>query len=158
LNFIYRSPFLNLPCPFCKGRKITILNPCIKCGGDGIIKKDVELEISVPPFSSDTKTFVLKNEGNHGMYGGKNGDLYIKFKLKKHPFYTKKGLDLYAKIFLPKNKRNQENFIKIKNLKNETLIVKIPPNADNNILRITGEGFQSEDGKKGNIYITVDYT
>ncbi len=152
-----KTPLINIPCPFCKGRKFEILNPCSRCGGKGLIKKDVQLNISVPPFSTDSLMLVLKGEGNKGLNGGKNGDLKIKFSLEKHPFYIKKGLDLYAKVFIPKSKQNKENFIKIKNLKGENIQVKIPKNAENLILRITGEGFISKNGKKGNIYLSVEY-
>ncbi len=152
-----KTPLIDIPCPFCKGRKFEILNPCSNCGGKGLIKKDVHLSISVPSFSTDRLTLTLKGEGNKGINGGKDGDLQIKFSLKKHHFYIKKGLNLYAEISIPESKKNQENFINIKNLKGENLKVKIPENAENITLRITGEGFISKSGEKGNIYISVKY-
>jgi len=152
-----KTPFMKIICPKCRGRKFIVLNPCVSCKGKGYVEVNKERKIHIPSFSSDKLILKIEKEGDEGFYGGENGNLNINISLKKHHFYTKKGLDLYAKIYLPQEKKHQENKIKIKNLKNETLIVKIPPNIDNrDVLRISGEGFQKKE-HKGNIYIEVNF-
>ncbi|RMA93109.1 DnaJ domain-containing protein [Hydrogenothermus marinus] len=149
-----KTPLLNIICPKCKGRKFIILNPCISCGGSGIKKEIKEKKFHIKPFSSDRLSIIVEDLGDEGINGGKNGNLVLNIKLKKHPFFKKKGLDLYADIFLPKEKRFKENFVKIKNLKGEILKVKIPPGLNSgDILKIKNEGFEN----KGNIYLTLKY-
>ncbi len=152
-----KTPLIEIPCPYCKGKGFIVYNPCYECKGKGLKKEKVRKTIDVPPFSYEKFTLVFEGEGNAGKNNGKNGNLYITFRLKQHPFYKKKGLDLHANIYISKEKKYQENTVKIKNLKGEILKVKIPPNCENQVLKISGEGFKGKENKRGNIYLQVHY-
>jgi len=146
---------LKIPCPICKEKGFIILNLCIKCKGKGFFTEKIQKKIKIPSFSKDILYLRYKQEGNEGLKGGKNGDLVIKVSLEKHPFYKKKGLNLYGKVYLNKDKLKTGTTIKIKNLKNETLLVKVPAGIeDNTKLVIKNEGFKN-DKKTGNIYILI---
>ena len=146
---------LRIPCPVCKGKGFVIENPCIKCGGRKQIKVKKHKKIKIPAGVETGFTILFENEGNEGLNGGKNGDLYINIFLKHHPVFEKKGLNLFTKIKLTE-KIKQERKFSIFNLNGEKLTVKLPPNIQaGDIIKIKGEGFKDKNGNTGNIFVEL---
>ena len=65
------------PCPSCHGRGYTIPKPCPKCKGEGIVETVRELSVRIPAGVYDGARLRLRGEGEMGIHGGPNGDLYV---------------------------------------------------------------------------------
>ena len=65
------------PCPSCHGRGYTIPKPCPKCKGEGIVETVRELSVRIPAGVYDGARLRLRGEGEMGVHGGPNGDLYV---------------------------------------------------------------------------------
>ena len=65
------------PCPTCHGRGYTIPKPCPKCKGEGIVETVRELSVRIPAGVYDGARLRLRGEGEMGIHGGPNGDLYV---------------------------------------------------------------------------------
>ncbi len=65
------------PCHACHGRGYTIPKPCPKCKGDGIVETVRELSVRIPAGVYDGARLRLRGEGEMGIHGGPNGDLYV---------------------------------------------------------------------------------
>ncbi len=81
-------------CPTCNGRGEVINTPCHTCHGRGLERKTVKKTISIPGGVDNGNQVRLAGEGQPGVNGGPNGNLYIEIKVKQHKFFKRKGNDL----------------------------------------------------------------
>ena len=85
-------------CPRCRGRGQTPEKPCSKCGGNGLEEKRRKLSVQVPEGIEDGVYMTLRGQGDSGMYGGPNGDLYIQVRIKPHKELIRRGSDIIHEI------------------------------------------------------------
>ena len=147
---------LKIPCIRCKSKGFIVENPCPVCEGKGRIKKKITKTINVPAGIQENEILFLEYAGDEGYKGGKNGDLYIKIRLKKDKEFIKKGLDLYKVLTLKREEIfSGKNFL-IKDLNGDILSVKIPQDIfTDSILRIKGKGFRDRNGNFGDLLIKI---
>jgi molecular chaperone DnaJ len=76
---VMRQGFMQFvqPCSSCHGRGYTIPKPCPKCKGEGIVETVRELSVRIPAGVYDGARLRLRGEGEMGIHGGPNGDLYV---------------------------------------------------------------------------------
>ncbi|WP_419907149.1 molecular chaperone DnaJ [Hoeflea sp.] len=85
-------------CPTCHGRGEIISDPCTKCNGQGRVNEDRSLSVNIPAGIEDGTRIRLAGEGEAGMRGGPQGDLYIFLSVKPHEFFQRDGADLYCTV------------------------------------------------------------
>jgi molecular chaperone DnaJ len=85
-------------CPTCHGQGRVIEEPCRKCGGQGRVQREKTLSVNVPPGVDDGTRIRLAGEGEAGMRGGPNGDLYIFLSVAPHRLFRRDGLNLYCRV------------------------------------------------------------
>lgn len=64
-------------CRACKGSGIINTTLCNECGGLGKLNVLKPLTVTIPSGVETGKMLIVKGEGEPGMHGGPNGDLYI---------------------------------------------------------------------------------
>lgn len=89
---------LERSCASCQGRGSVIQDPCNSCKGAGRVVKERSLEVNIPPGVEDGTRIRLGGEGEAGVRGGGNGDLYIFLSVKQHPIFQREGADLYCRV------------------------------------------------------------
>jgi molecular chaperone DnaJ len=85
-------------CPHCRGSGKIISDPCSPCHGQGKIKRQKTLEISIPAGIDDGMRIRSTGNGEPGTNGGPPGDLYIEIRLKKHEVFERDGDDLHCAV------------------------------------------------------------
>ncbi|WP_370631531.1 molecular chaperone DnaJ [Methylovirgula sp. HY1] len=85
-------------CPHCQGQGEIIDNPCNVCSGSGRVTRERSLAVNVPAGVEDGTRIRLAGEGEAGMRGGPQGDLYIFIAMKPHPFFQRDGADLFCRV------------------------------------------------------------
>jgi molecular chaperone DnaJ len=83
-------------CPQCSGSGQVLRDPCKNCNGSGRVEKQKEISVKIPPGIDTGNRLKLKGEGEAGIRGGVQGDLYIFVEVKDHPVFSRKGFDLYC--------------------------------------------------------------
>jgi molecular chaperone DnaJ len=84
-------------CPSCRGTGRIIKHPCKTCKGAGMVQKERTLSVDIPAGVEEGTRIRLSGEGQAGMNGGPNGDLYIFIALAPHPIFQRDGHDLYCR-------------------------------------------------------------
>jgi len=85
-------------CPTCHGGGKVIDNPCRNCGGQGRVRKEKTLNVTIPAGVEDGTRIRLAGEGEAGVRGGGNGDLYIFLALKAHRLFQRDGANIHCHV------------------------------------------------------------
>jgi molecular chaperone DnaJ len=81
-------------CPTCGGSGETISTPCHTCQGRSVVRRTRKKVVSVPG-GVDTGTQIrLAGEGQPGVNGGPNGNLYIVVNVKSHKYFRRRENDI----------------------------------------------------------------
>jgi len=89
---------LERTCVACQGRGQVIDNPCPNCAGSGRVTRERTLSVNVPAGVEDGTRIRLAGEGEAGLRGGPQGDLYIFLSIAPHPFFQRDGADLHCRV------------------------------------------------------------
>ncbi len=81
-------------CPNCNGQGEVITSPCPTCHGRGLERKTIHKTVTIPAGVDSGTQIRLSGEGQPGVYGGPNGNLYIEIQVRPHKFFRRKGNDL----------------------------------------------------------------
>lgn len=85
-------------CPTCRGTGQVIKNPCKKCNGSGKVSRKKTLEVTIPAGIDDETRMRLTGQGEAGMHGGPNGDLYLFVHIKPHKLFRREGANLFCSV------------------------------------------------------------
>lgn len=95
---IFGSMMQSGPCPTCNGRGEVITTPCPTCHGQGVERKTVRKVVSIPA-GVDTGTQIrLAGEGEPGVLGGPQGNLYLLISVQPHKFFKRRGNDILLNL------------------------------------------------------------
>lgn len=84
-------------CPDCggTGRRRT---PCSLCNGKGTTPKTEQVKVRIPAGVDTGSRVRIPKKGHGGRLGAEPGDLYIVTNVGKHPFFTRKGDNIYVTV------------------------------------------------------------
>ncbi|MGD0575886.1 MAG: molecular chaperone DnaJ [Anaerolineales bacterium] len=85
-------------CPACKGTGEVIPSPCKNCKGRGAVRRSRTLKVPLPAGVDEGTQIRLPGEGEPGLYGGPQGNLYLTIHVEPHPFMRRKKDDLWVEI------------------------------------------------------------
>ncbi len=85
-------------CPQCNGRGKIIKNPCTTCRGKGKVRKTHKTKVRIPAGINEGQTVRVRGEGSVGFNGGPSGDLMVEIYIKKHPIFSRQGMDVYCEV------------------------------------------------------------
>ncbi|MBO7673322.1 DnaJ domain-containing protein [bacterium] len=138
-------------CKRCKGRKFINGSYCPDCAGTGEVSHVQKLTVTIPAGVKNETKLRLTGEGNKGINGGENGDLYLIIKIKSTSSVHFSGKTMYCDIPIQPFEAVLGTVIKVQS-PNGTISVKIPPRTR------SGQKFricQQIDGKENEIFVTV---
>jgi molecular chaperone DnaJ len=86
------------PCPQCRGEGVTISDPCPRCRGRGRVSHPRTITVTVPPGIDESQTLRLSGQGESGPNGGIPGNLYVKVRIRQHPYFTRSGKHIHLQL------------------------------------------------------------
>lgn len=86
------------PCNQCEGAGHIITEPCGTCRGRKRVYRERMLSVNIPAGIESGMRLRLAGEGEHGLNGGPQGDLYVAITVKPHPLFTRKGTDILCDV------------------------------------------------------------
>lgn len=131
-------------CSHCDGTGKVPKEKCATCSGHGVLKKEQELNISVPAGIDGGEMLRMPGHGE-AVKGGASGDLYVKVHVKPHPVFRKDGLHLVMNMPMKLTDALVGTTTTIDTIDGKKLEVKIPPmSAPEETLRLRGKGVHIE--------------
>jgi len=142
-------------CPQCQGRGQVVKDPCPKCAGQGRTTQERSLSVNIPAGIDDGTRIRLANEGEAGVRGGPNGDLYIFLSIKPHEFFQRDGADLYCKVPISMTTAALGGQFEVTTLDGSQARVKVPEGTQNGRqFRLKGKGMPVlRQAQIGDLYI-----
>ena len=95
---IFGSFLTKTTCPHCQGSGKSFEKTCSSCRGTGRVRKNKTIEVNIPAGVDTGNRLRLAGKGEAGSNGGRSGDLYIEFNVKKHEIYERVDDDIYLEL------------------------------------------------------------
>jgi molecular chaperone DnaJ len=154
----YQQGFFTITrtCPNCQGAGQIIKERCSDCRGQGRIERERTIELRIPPGVDTGTRLRVTGEGEPGPNGGPTGDLYVVLEVKEHPFFERRGADLYCTIPLSIAQAALGAELPVPGLVGEERL-KIPEGTQSGaVFRMKGKGLADpRGGGKGDLYYHV---
>ncbi|WP_426437405.1 DnaJ C-terminal domain-containing protein [Bradyrhizobium genosp. P] len=120
-----------------------------------ILPDGSNLDVNIPPGTRDGQTLRLKGKGRRAAGEGPPGDALIEISVLPHPYFTRKGDDIY--LDLPISIREAVLGAKVAIPTPTGTVTATVPKWSNTgrVLRLKGRGVPHPDGSKGDEYVTL---
>ncbi len=141
-------------CDKCDGLGRVPEKFCSECAGAGIVKKQEEVIVKIPPGIEDGEMIRLSGAGE-AIGRGISGDLYVKVHVKKHPIFRKEGENLAMDLSVKLSSALLGDEYKIETLEGP-ITLKVPEGIRHGeILRVRGKGVLVDRNKRGDLMVHI---
>ncbi|MCC2625999.1 MAG: dnaJ [Burkholderiales bacterium] len=144
-------------CPDCNGSGKTIKDKCTVCHGNGLVRENRKVNVNIPAGVDDGATLRLTGEGEAGLNGGPNGDLYVHIRVRQHKVFTRQGRDLHCEVPISFITAALGGEVDIPTLDGKIVKLKVPEGTQtSSALRVKEKGVKSLRGiGYGDLYCHV---
>lgn len=137
---------LRTSCPTCQGSGSLIKDPCQKCSGTGRVKAKKSITIKIPKGIEDGTQIRVTGEGDSGLRGAPQGDLFCSIRVKSHVFFERNGDDIICELPISFAQAALGATLEVPTLFEKTTL-KIPKGTQSGqIMRLRGMGLPSMQG------------
>jgi len=143
-------------CHRCAGAGTVIEHPCRTCKGEGRVRTEKQLRITIPAGIDSNSRIRYRGEGEAGRQGGPNGDLHIVIKVKEHDLFERDGNNLLCDVPISFPQAALGTQMKIPTLDGKVTL-KIPPGTQTHkIFRVKNKGMPYLRGHgRGDLFVRV---
>jgi len=145
-------------CPECHGEGEIIENPCKTCGGTGRVQREKTLSVNIPAGVDDGTRIRLAGEGEPGLRGAPNGDLYIFVSIAPHDVFHRDGGNIYCQVPLPMTTAALGGAVEVPTVEGVRAKVTIPEGTQTgDQFRLRSKGMSQLRSKaRGDMYIEIE--
>ncbi len=145
----------NVPCTRCGGTG-KIRKVCPTCSGEGRLRRTETIDVRIPAGVASGSRVRVPGKGNAGTMGAPPGDLYLRVDVKPHPFFERRGDDLYTKVPVTVPEATLGAKVEVPTIDGRSL-VRIPPATNSGkTLRLKEKGVPSaRSGSRGDQYVEI---
>ena len=158
LHYQHQQGFFSISrtCPACQGAGQAIREKCPECRGRGRVEQTRTIDVRIPPGVDSQTRMRVPGEGEQGANGAPPGDLYIVLDVKDHPFFERRGADLYCAIPISFIQAALGSDISVPGLVGEERLSIPEGTQTGSIFRLKGKGLPDpHGGGKGDLYVSV---
>ena len=142
-------------CPKCNGRKFVNGGKCENCNGKGETSTYKRFNVKIPAGIKDKSKIRLAEEGEKGINGGKNGDLYLTIHIKEPKGYKTEGLNILKTIPVSPFEAVLGAEINIPTIKGNVALKIAPNTRSGQKIRLNGCGIE-QNNKIGDMIVTIE--
>ena len=161
VQHVTRTPLGNFSqisiCPHCNGSGQVIKDPCPTCQGQKLVSKERKVEIKIPAGVDNLSKMRISKEGDCGINGGPNGDLFVVIHVENSKYYKRDGINVFTELDISPAQAVLGDKVKVKTLYGEAEIA-IPQGAQHgDIVKIKAGGIPviSRPSQKGDHIVVL---
>ncbi len=135
-------------CPRCRGVGQIIEKPCRQCDGEGRVEKAARIKLQIPAGISTGSRLRSSRNGEAGIRGGPQGDLYVVVHVKEHKIFQREEDNLYCEVPISFTVAALGGDIDVPTLEGKAN-VKVPPGTQGGqVFRLRGKGIIHVNGRE----------
>ena len=132
-------------CDTCGGEGRIIKNKCPKCGGQGVLRDEEIISITIPAGVMGGMQLTVPGKGNAAPHGGVNGDLLVLIEEEEHKDFVRQDSDLIYNLLLDMPTAVLGGQVQIPTLTGDVKITITPGTQPGKVLRMRGKGLPRID-------------
>jgi molecular chaperone DnaJ len=149
---------LSVPCKHCGGKGMA-LPACSVCGGSasgGRVPVSETLTVEVPAGVGTGSRIRVPGKGDAGVFGGPPGDLYLLANVGDHPFFDRKGDNVYCTVPITVAEAVLGGKIEVPTISGKATL-RLPPGTQHGqVFRLREKGVRSLRGDaRGDQYVEI---
>ena len=144
-------------CPNCRGKGEIIGTPCKTCNGRGLERKTLKKSVKIPGGVDNGTQVRLGSEGQPGLNGGPQGDLYIAINVREHRYFKRRDDEIMLDLDINVAQAALGAEVEVPTVDGATLL-SIPAGVQTGkVLRMRGKGVPHlRGGGRGDQLVVVD--
>jgi len=143
-------------CPTCAGTGREITDPCKNCRGEGRVRIEKTLAVTIPAGVDSESRLRITGEGEAGSQGGPPGDLYVFIHVEEHSFFEREGNDLVCTVPISFPQAALGTEIEVPTLDGKEKLHIPEGTQTGSRFRIRGKGIPKLEGHgRGDLYVFV---
>ena len=143
-------------CPTCRGEGKIVKDKCGNCKGTGRVKKRRNATVQIPAGIADGQTIRMNGQGEPGLRGGPNGDLYVCITVKPHKLFRREGTNLHLDMPITITQAALGAEMDIPTLKDPVKYRILEGAQSGDEFRLKGHGLPSlRNGSKGDLIVRL---
>lgn len=153
-NSFFGTITMQSACRHCRGTGKVPKEKCPTCRGEGVYKKQDEVEIAVPAGIEGGEMIRLQGMGE-AVAGGPSGDLYVKVHVSPDARFKKDGPNIITELSVKLSDALLGSAYKVETLEGQETL-DIPAGIKHGeMLNIRGKGVPQARGKRGDLYVRI---
>ena len=142
-------------CPKCGGRRFINGTQCSHCKGKGETSTYKRFSVKIPAGIKDKSKIRLAEEGEKGLNGGRNGDLYLIIHIREPKNYKTDGLNILKTIAITPYEAVLGGNVTVPTLRGNVSLKITPQTRNGQKIRLSGCGIE-QNNKVGDMIVTVE--
>ena len=146
----------NVACRNCGGSG-QVRSICRACNSEGRVRRADTIEVRIPAGVKTGSRVRVPGRGNAGTHGAPPGDLYIVTQVQPHPYFERRGDDLYTVVPISVSEAALGAKIEVPTLDGRSLLRVPPGTSSGQKLRLREKGVPSvrQSAKRGDLYVEL---
>lgn len=143
------------PCPQCNGRKFVNGGKCQACNGTGSVSEHKKLTVKIPANIKNGYKIRIAGEGNQGVNGGQNGNLYLLIKIENNSNFKYDGINVLKTVPITPCEAVLGAEIEVPVVTGKVTMKILPNTKSGQKFRLQGQGL-TKNGVVGDLIVTVE--
>lgn len=146
----------NVGCPRCGGTG-RLRTMCRTCRGDGRVQRADTIDVRIPPGMQTGSRVRVPGKGNAGTQGAAPGDLYIILDVQPHPFFERRGDDIYTRVPITVSEAALGAKIEVPTIDGRAMLRVPPGSSSGRLLRLREKGapVARTPSRRGDLYVEL---
>src|SRR5882724_4187311 len=143
-------------CPRCRGVGQIVEKPCRACDGEGRREKPTRIKLKIPAGIADGSRLRSPRNGEAGIRGGPQGDLYVVVHVQEHTIFQREEDNLYCEVPIPFSLATLGGEVPVPTLEGKAHL-KVPAGTQSGqMFKLRGKGVVHVNGREhGDLLVRV---
>jgi molecular chaperone DnaJ len=142
-------------CPTCRGVGNVITDPCQACRGQGIVPRNVKIDVAIPAGIDSGMRVRVTGEGEPSPNGGPPGDCYCYVHVREHKLFHRDGSHLLVRLPVTYSQAALGATLDVPTLNGKEQLTIPPGTPSGEVFHLRGRGMKDPRGgrNKGDLLV-----